>query len=86
MDVNFVTQGVPMRKFSIEIGFFDTVSEIKQKIQKYQGTLVFHQTLIFNGKVLEAERVTLSTAWFPNQGNPRWGLKIRCSWQKSKFF
>ena len=62
MDVNFVTQSVPKRNFSIEIGFFDTVSEIKQKIQKYQGTLVFHQTLIFNGKVLEAERATLSTA------------------------
>ncbi|KAA8515468.1 hypothetical protein F0562_018921 [Nyssa sinensis] len=44
------------RPFFIEIGFFDTVLEIKEKIQKYQGIPVAKQTLIFNGQVLQDER------------------------------
>ncbi|XVE51160.1 hypothetical protein DITRI_Ditri02bG0016900 [Diplodiscus trichospermus] len=54
MDVIFEPQRG--RPFSIEIGFFDTVLEIKEKVQKYQGISVASQTLVFNGKVLEDEQ------------------------------
>ncbi|KAE8670584.1 cysteine-rich PDZ-binding protein-like [Hibiscus syriacus] len=54
MDVIFETQrGKP---FSIEVGFFDTVLEIKEKVQKYQGIPIPNQTLVFNGQVLQDER------------------------------
>ncbi|KAK7846358.1 ubiquitin domain-containing protein 7SL RNA1 [Quercus suber] len=51
MDVIFEPQRG--RPFSIEVGFFDTISEIKEKVKKYQGILVSKQTLIFNGIVLK---------------------------------
>ncbi|KAK6775775.1 hypothetical protein RDI58_026776 [Solanum bulbocastanum] len=38
--------------FAIEVGYFDTVLEVKEKIQKYQGIPVPKQTLIFKGNVL----------------------------------
>ncbi|KAJ4703194.1 putative Ubiquitin [Melia azedarach] len=44
------------KEFSIEVGFFDTVLEIKEKIQKYQGIPIPKQTLVFNGQVLQDER------------------------------
>ncbi|KAE8728670.1 cysteine-rich PDZ-binding protein-like [Hibiscus syriacus] len=54
MDVTFETQrGKP---FSIEVVFFDTVLEIKEKVQKYQGIPIPNQTLVFNGQVLQDER------------------------------
>ncbi|KAK9267250.1 hypothetical protein L1049_009672 [Liquidambar formosana] len=54
MDVIFEPQrGKP---FSIEVGFFDTVLEIKEKIQKYQGIPISKQTLVFNGHVLQDQR------------------------------
>ncbi|XP_074381960.1 ubiquitin domain-containing protein 7SL RNA1-like [Apium graveolens] len=51
MDVYFET-GMG-KLFCIEIGYFDTVLEIKEKIQKYQGIPISRQTLIFNGHCLE---------------------------------
>lgn len=51
MDVIFEPQRG--RPFSIEVGFFDTVLEIKEKIQKYQGIPTNKQTLVFNGQVLQ---------------------------------
>ncbi|KAI4295848.1 hypothetical protein L6164_035848 [Bauhinia variegata] len=51
MDVFFDLQRG--KSFSIEVGYFDTVMEIKEKIQKYQAIPVSKQTLIFNGKVLQ---------------------------------
>ncbi|KAJ1381608.1 Ubiquitin-like domain superfamily [Sesbania bispinosa] len=39
--------------FSIEVGFFDTVLEIKEKVQKYQDIPISKQTLIFNNQVLQ---------------------------------
>ncbi|KAK6932353.1 Ubiquitin-like domain [Dillenia turbinata] len=45
-----------MRPFTIEVGFFDTVLEIKEKVQKYQGIPISRQTLIFNNKVLQDEQ------------------------------
>ncbi|XP_039168042.1 ubiquitin-like protein-NEDD8-like protein RUB3 [Eucalyptus grandis] len=54
MDVIFEPQRG--RPFSIEVGYFDTVQEIKEKIQKYQGIPMTTQTLIFNGRVLQDER------------------------------
>ncbi|KAL5840486.1 hypothetical protein ACOSQ4_013094 [Xanthoceras sorbifolium] len=54
MDVIFEPQRG--RPFSIEVGFFDTVLEIKEKIQKYQGIPIPKQTLVFNGQVLQDDR------------------------------
>ncbi|KAI4369018.1 hypothetical protein MLD38_017512 [Melastoma candidum] len=54
MDVIFEPQRG--RPFAVEIGFFDTVLEIKHKIQKYQGIPASAQTLVFNGQVLRDER------------------------------
>jgi len=51
MDIVFETErGV---SFTIEIGYFDTVLEIKEKIQKYRDVPISDQTLVFNGKTLE---------------------------------
>ena len=51
MDVIFEPQRG--RPFSIEVGFFDTILEINEKVKKYQGIPVSKQTLIFNGNVLK---------------------------------
>ncbi|XP_050290835.1 ubiquitin-like protein-NEDD8-like protein RUB3 [Quercus robur] len=51
MDVIFEPQRG--RSFSIEVGFFDTILEIKEKVKKYQGIPVSKQTIIFNGNVLK---------------------------------
>ncbi|ESQ37974.1 hypothetical protein EUTSA_v10028963mg [Eutrema salsugineum] len=51
MDVIFETQRGST--FSIEVGYFDTVLEIKQKIEKYQRIPVSKQTLFFQGNVLQ---------------------------------
>ncbi|KAK9110564.1 hypothetical protein Sjap_018624 [Stephania japonica] len=45
-------------EFTIEIGYFDTVFEIKEKIEKYQGIPISAQTLIFNGNAMIDERNT----------------------------
>ncbi|KAL9816277.1 putative Ubiquitin domain-containing protein [Arabidopsis thaliana] len=51
ISVFFETQrGSP---FSIEVGYFDTVLEIKEKIEKYQRIPVSKQTLFFQGNVLQ---------------------------------
>ncbi|KAK4430458.1 Ubiquitin domain-containing protein 7SL RNA1 [Sesamum alatum] len=51
MDVIFQpSRGSP---FYIEVGYFDTVLEIKEKIHKDQGIPVSKQTLIFNGNILQ---------------------------------
>uniref|UniRef100_A0A0A0KHW3 Ubiquitin-like domain-containing protein n=1 Tax=Cucumis sativus TaxID=3659 RepID=A0A0A0KHW3_CUCSA len=42
--------------FGIEVGYFDTVLEIKEKIEKYQGIPIPKQTLIFNGRILQDDR------------------------------
>lgn len=51
MDVVFEPQRG--EAFVIEVGFFDTVREIKEKIQKYHNVPVSEQTLIFNGQALQ---------------------------------
>ncbi|KAG7557709.1 Ubiquitin domain [Arabidopsis suecica] len=51
MDVIFETQDG--YKFEIELGYWDTVLEIKQKIEKYQRIPVSTQTLVFQGNVLQ---------------------------------
>ncbi|KAL0464702.1 UNVERIFIED_CONTAM: Ubiquitin domain-containing protein 7SL RNA1 [Sesamum latifolium] len=51
MDVIFQpSRGSP---FNIEVGYFDTVLDIKEKIQKHQGIPISKQTLIFNGNILQ---------------------------------
>ncbi|XP_050367404.1 ubiquitin domain-containing protein 7SL RNA2-like [Argentina anserina] len=54
MDVTFEPQR-GRASFSIEVGYFDTVLEIKEKVQKYQGIPASQQTLVLNGKVLHDE-------------------------------
>lgn len=54
MDVIFEREGG--EKFEIEVGFFDTVLEIKEKIQKYHRIPISDQTLIFNAKILQDDR------------------------------
>ncbi|KAH7545798.1 ubiquitin domain-containing protein 7SL RNA2 [Ziziphus jujuba] len=51
MDVIFEPQR--RERFSIEVGFFDSVLEIKEKIQKYHNIPISNQTLIFNTQVLQ---------------------------------
>ncbi|XP_057791593.1 polyubiquitin-like [Salvia miltiorrhiza] len=50
MDLIFQTSGG--NPFCVEVGYFDTVLEIKEKIQKEQGIPISKQTIIFNGAVL----------------------------------
>ncbi|KVH92147.1 Ubiquitin [Cynara cardunculus var. scolymus] len=38
--------------FCIEVGYFDTMKEIKEKVAKYHGIPVYEQTLIFKDKTL----------------------------------
>ncbi|KAK9110562.1 hypothetical protein Sjap_018622 [Stephania japonica] len=45
-------------EFTIEIGYFDTIFKIKEKIEKYRGIPVSAQTLIFNGNAMIDERNT----------------------------
>ena len=44
------------RPFVVEVGFFDTVLEIKHKIHKYHSIPVSKQTLIFDRRVLTDDR------------------------------
>lgn len=64
MDVIFEVQRG--RPFSIEVGFFDTILEIKEKIQKYQGIPISKQTLIFNGHILPEDGDIWKCAIFQN--------------------
>ncbi|MQM13252.1 hypothetical protein Taro_046177 [Colocasia esculenta] len=56
MDVIFET--LEGSAFSIEVWFFSTVLEMKEKIQKYHGFPVTRQRLVFDGRVMEDERDT----------------------------
>lgn len=50
MDLFFDSEkGMP---FTIEVGYFDTIQEIKEKVSKYHGIPVDEQTLKFDGKTL----------------------------------
>ncbi|XP_076947146.1 ubiquitin-like protein-NEDD8-like protein RUB3 [Bidens hawaiensis] len=50
MDLFFdVDKGV---SFTVEVGYFDTIQEIKEKVTKYHGIPVQEQTLKFDGKPL----------------------------------
>ncbi|KAL5076222.1 hypothetical protein RYX36_015206 [Vicia faba] len=64
MDVIFEVQRG--RQFSIEVGFFDTIFEIKEKVQKYQGIPISKQTLIFNGQILQDDGDIWKCAIFQN--------------------
>ncbi|KAI4374069.1 hypothetical protein MLD38_012112 [Melastoma candidum] len=41
--------------FSLEVDLFDTVQEIKEKIEKYRGIPACDQTLMFDGEILQDE-------------------------------
>jgi len=78
MDVYFETQNG--RKFCIELGYWDTVLEIKKKIEKYQRIPVPNQTLFFGNaledhldigqcKILQNSHVVLFVLPDPNDNN-----------------
>ncbi|XP_068646296.1 uncharacterized protein [Aristolochia californica] len=82
MDIFFIIS--KDERFSIEVGYFDTVLAIKEKIQKYQGVPVACQTLIFNGQVMSDQRDTkfyevLKSRAPRNHPSPC-RFKIRLSW------
>jgi hypothetical protein len=50
------------KAFSIEVGFFDSFLEIKEKIKKkYQGIPVNMQKLFFNGKLLKDDDIVINS-------------------------
>ncbi|XP_043707359.1 ubiquitin-NEDD8-like protein RUB2 [Telopea speciosissima] len=56
MDVFFeIPKG---KRFTIEVGYFDTVLEMKEKIHKYEGIPISRQILVFNGQVMADEHDT----------------------------
>ncbi|XP_058072338.1 polyubiquitin-like [Magnolia sinica] len=56
MDVIFETS--KGKTFIIEVGYFDTVLEMKEKIEKYEGIPIDRQTLVFNGQAMSDDRDT----------------------------
>lgn len=60
MDVTFL--GDMGKALSIEVGFFDSFLEIKEKIKKkYQGIPVNMQKLFFNGKLLKDDDIVINS-------------------------
>ncbi|KAG6474300.1 hypothetical protein ZIOFF_068226 [Zingiber officinale] len=57
MDVTFYTDDGD-KGFVVEIGFFDTVAEIKEKVQFFAGYPVASQKLVFNGQELRDDADT----------------------------
>uniref|UniRef100_J3MYJ6 Ubiquitin-like domain-containing protein n=1 Tax=Oryza brachyantha TaxID=4533 RepID=J3MYJ6_ORYBR len=51
MDVTFVCSGE--LAFKMEVGFFDTVGDIKQRLQSYRGWPAAGMSLFHNGDLLE---------------------------------
>ncbi|CAA7046979.1 unnamed protein product [Microthlaspi erraticum] len=81
MDVFFETQSGG--KFSIEVGYFDTVLKIKEKIEKYQRIPVSKQTLIFQGEVLLQDDLNIEQCKIYN--NSRLKLFVSPHDQVTKF-
>ena len=50
MDVSFVCSGE--KPFEMEVGFFDTVQDIKEKLQSRRGWPAAVMSLLHNGDVL----------------------------------
>ncbi|KAL2324351.1 hypothetical protein Fmac_023409 [Flemingia macrophylla] len=59
MEVTFELKN--QQTFCIEVGFFDSFQEIKEKINKYKGIPVRSQTLLFNGQLLQDEAIIFDT-------------------------
>jgi hypothetical protein len=55
MDVSFVCSGE--EPFQMEVGFFDTVQDIKEKLQRRRGWLAAAMSLLHNGDVLADDDV-----------------------------
>ncbi|KAL8532298.1 hypothetical protein ACS0TY_008773 [Phlomoides rotata] len=51
MDFHFQVDGV--KSFFLEAGWFDTVRDIKEKIEKHRGIPISKQTFIFNQQILD---------------------------------
>jgi hypothetical protein len=63
MDVIF--EPLRGRPFSIEVGFFDSVLEIKEKIQKYQAIPITKQTAM-SSTAKSSKAHTFSSLFLPN--------------------
>ncbi|WVY99247.1 hypothetical protein V8G54_031398 [Vigna mungo] len=59
MDVTFVLEDGGT--FCMEVSYFDSFLEIKQKVQKYKAIPTSSQTLLFNGEILEDDDVIFHT-------------------------
>ncbi|KAL5972618.1 hypothetical protein ACLOJK_039423 [Asimina triloba] len=58
LQMNVIFDTSKGKAFNIEVGFFDTMLEMKEKIEKYEQVPVDRQTLIFNGQVMADDRDT----------------------------
>jgi hypothetical protein len=49
------------KNFSIQVSFFDSFLDVKEKIYKYQGLPISKQNLFFNGKLLKDEDIIINS-------------------------
>ncbi|WJX21032.1 hypothetical protein P8452_10508 [Trifolium repens] len=59
MDLTFLVD--KQENFSIQVCFFDSFLDVKEKIYKYQGLPISKQNLFFNGKLLKDEDIIINT-------------------------
>ncbi|KAG4910349.1 hypothetical protein AAZX31_20G129000 [Glycine max] len=59
MDLSLVMEND--KTLCMEVGFFDSFQEIKEKIEKFTGIPTYRQTLLFNGQVLRNEAIIFNT-------------------------
>lgn len=72
---------------TIEVGFFDSFLEVKEKIEKYESVLVSKQKFMFNGKLLNDKDTVIKSNLTQNslilvkvvynKKIPRFNLRVR---------
>jgi hypothetical protein len=61
MDLTFLVDKEKEESFSIEVSFFDSFLEVKEKIYNYQNLPISNQELYFNGKLLKDEDLIMNS-------------------------
>jgi glutaredoxin-related protein len=61
MDLTFLVDKEKEESFSIEVSFFDSFLEVKEKIYNYQNLPISNQELYFNGKLLKDEDIIMNS-------------------------
>jgi hypothetical protein len=64
MDLTFLVDKEKEESFSIEVSFFDSFLEVKEKIYNYQNLPISNQELYFNGKLLKDEDIIMKANSF----------------------